>query len=203
VQVEYASPDGKPATRPMDEFILRRPSLKPLRKEHWVYTGSCEAIDPTTGGKTNQACLTLAIIGLHYTDGSPLIQNSRDDARNENIYVADEKALPEANTPVKLVIRRVAAKVPDGTQRLAVTVSGQVGGVGYAQFAQCQARLRGLRGMAQESGDDRCEIELEGKQAAIDEVVAELKAGPRGAKVKSVATTQIAPQGGPDQFNIR
>ncbi|MDP9429858.1 MAG: acylphosphatase [Actinomycetota bacterium] len=64
------------------------------------------------------------------------------------------------------------------TRRVIALVSGSVQGVGYRWFVRGQAEAAGLAGSATNLPDGRVEVVLEGPDAAVAAVLAELQ-GPR------------------------
>ncbi len=62
--------------------------------------------------------------------------------------------------------------------RVVAVVSGHVQGVGYRYFVRSLATAAGLAGSATNLPDGRVEVVLEGRDDAVDAVVAELD-GPR------------------------
>jgi len=64
------------------------------------------------------------------------------------------------------------------TRSAVALVSGSVQGVGYRWFVRSQARAAGLAGSATNLSDGRVEVVLEGPDAAVDAVLADLQ-GPR------------------------
>jgi len=67
-----------------------------------------------------------------------------------------------------------------------VTVSGQVQGVGYRNFAAAEATRLGLGGHAKNLRDGRVEVRLEGSREAIELVIDRLRIGPPSARVEAV-----------------
>ena len=64
------------------------------------------------------------------------------------------------------------------TRRAVALVSGSVQGVGYRWFVRGRAEAAGLAGSATNLPDGRVEVVLEGPDAAVDAVLADLQ-GPR------------------------
>jgi acylphosphatase len=80
-------------------------------------------------------------------------------------------------------------------RRVAV-VSGQVQGVGYRYFVRGRAEAAGLTGSARNRPDGRVEVALEGPDAAVAAVLAELD-GPRApGSVTRIDTRDEPEQGG-------
>ena len=109
------------------------------------------------------------VIGLHTVDGSPLFQNPRDESRRDNIYKASAELLPSAGTRVRLVFTRVVRQASEGTRRIYALISGRVRGMGFREFVQRQAAIRGLKGFVRSLGDERIEVVAEGPAAGVDE----------------------------------
>ena len=64
------------------------------------------------------------------------------------------------------------------TRRVVAVVSGSVQGVGYRWFVRSRAETAGLAGSATNLPDGRVEVVLEGEDAAVSAVLADLE-GPR------------------------
>ena len=94
-------------------------------------SGRGDARDPATKRDVLQCLVTKHLVGLHFGDSSPLFQNSRAEARQENIYKTEMMRLPKEGTPVKLVFERVRGKASEGAKREHVFISGRVQGVGF------------------------------------------------------------------------
>jgi acylphosphatase len=71
-------------------------------------------------------------------------------------------------------------------RRVNAIVGGQVQGVGFRMSARREAVSLGLSGFARNLSDGRVEVEVEGADAAVDELVRWLWSGPRFATVRSV-----------------
>lgn len=78
---------------------------------------------------------------------------------------------------------------PEGSARCHLWIGGLVQGVGFRYFAGRTARRLGLAGVARNLADGRVEVIAEGPQASLESFIAELRAGPSGASVRSVAVT--------------
>jgi len=202
IYVEYDAA-GKHVRRPVDELIGVLKTSEPLAAAAWVYTGSVATTDPATGRDILQADLTRSIVGLHYGDPSPLVQNPRAEAAKENVYRAKVERLPPATAEVRLVFERVMPVIPAGTRRVRVLLGGRVQGVGFRAFTQRQARTRRLAGFVRNLPDGRVEAVAEGPAAAVGELLAELKRGPRAARVERMDVTDEPPEGDLKGFEIR
>jgi acylphosphatase len=194
--------DGKTVRRDAGELVLLRKTRKPLAPGEWVYTGSSAGFDPESDKEVLQCALTKSIVGLHLTDASPLVQNPRPEARTENIYEANLEALPAEGTAVRIVFERVVAEVAAGTQRVRVFVSGRVQGVGYRAFVERAAKRLGVAGFVKNLEDGRVEAVAQGSGEAIEKLLAELRKGPRAAKVEKVDVRSEPPAGGLTEFKI-
>ena len=199
--VEYEA-DGKPARRPIDDFLAYMKTDKPADPAPWLFTGSTWAINPDTGANVLQAAQTANLVGLHYDDTSPLLENSRAECRESNIYKANMKILPAAGTAVRIVFQRVLPKIAEGTRRVHVFVSGRVQGVGFRDFTQNQARRLKVAGWVKNLPDGRVEAVLEGPAKAVEDLLAEVKRGPRSAKVESVEAKDETPEGEFEAFDV-
>ena len=191
--VEYES-GGKKVRRAADEFVVLAKTGQALRPNFWVYTGSVNSTDLSTGKTIPQASLTGSVIGLHTLDGSPLFQNSRPESRKDNIYKTNIKALPPTGTPLRLIFQRVRVEPPKGIRRAYALVRGRVQGVGFRVFAQRQALVRGLKGFVRPLLDGSAEVVAEGPDAKVAEFLDKLKRGPRAAKVKNVEVSEERPE---------
>jgi len=200
--VKYTS-DGKAVRRSADEFVTYLKTGKPLKPGDWIVTGSRMTFDPETEKRTLEAAVTRSLVGLHYTDASPLIQNPRPEAKNENIYGANLKELPKAGTAVRLVIERVQAKVPEGMRRVHVFLTGRVQGVGFRNFTRGQARRLGLKGWVRNLRDGRVEAVVEGPTDDVAALLEKIKQGPRHARVDNMDLTDEKPTGEFKTFAVR
>lgn len=66
-------------------------------------------------------------------------------------------------------------------------VRGRVQGVGFRYFVRSCAQTQGLNGYAINLADGRVEFLLQGDAAAIDRVVAQIRRGPRHARVDELS----------------
>jgi acylphosphatase len=83
------------------------------------------------------------------------------------------------------------------TTRL-VRIRGKVQGVWYRSWTVEQAVQRGLRGWVRNRQDGSVEALFAGEPAAIDEMIAVCRKGPRHARVDSIAsepTAEVPPTG--------
>ncbi len=76
----------------------------------------------------------------------------------------------------------------DPLVRAHILVSGRVQGVGYRAFAYRVAATQGLTGGVRNLDDGRVELDVEGRQSAIRELLVQLKAGPPAARVADIQT---------------
>jgi acylphosphatase len=83
--------------------------------------------------------------------------------------------------------------------RVVTVVSGHVQGVGYRYFVRTRAKAAGLTGSARNLPDGRVEVVLEGPEAAVTAVVAELD-GPRAPGTVTRIDTRSEPEQGSDGF---
>jgi acylphosphatase len=73
--------------------------------------------------------------------------------------------------------------------RLHAYISGRVQGVAFRFFAQHEARVLGLTGWVRNLYDGRVEVVAEGEREQLEQFLAELKKGPRLARVEKVEIT--------------
>ncbi len=64
-----------------------------------------------------------------------------------------------------------------------IVVSGLVQGVGFRWFVNRHAVRLGLKGFVQNKFDGTVLVEVEGNRSLIEELIKELKVGPRAAQV--------------------
>ena len=92
----------------------------------------------------------------------------------------------------------------DQTTKVAIraAVSGQVQGVGFRYATLSQARDLGLMGWVRNGEDGTVALHAEGRQDALDRLVAFLREGPPSARVGEVDVEKVRPEGH-EQFAIR
>jgi len=74
-------------------------------------------------------------------------------------------------------------------------VSGDVQGVGYRVWTRGEAQRHGLAGHVRNLSDGSVEVEVEGSEAAVTELIARLEVGPFGSRVDSVNVSPQDPTG--------
>ena len=79
--------------------------------------------------------------------------------------------------------------------RRRVLVAGRVQGVWFRESCRDQALVAGVAGWVRNLADGRVEVMLEGPPAAVDDVVAWCRRGPRRARVDGVEVVEEAPVG--------
>jgi len=67
-----------------------------------------------------------------------------------------------------------------------VIVHGRVQGVGYRAFVEAEAIRRGIAGYVRNRRDGTVEAVFEGEVAAVAEMVAVCRRGPRGAQIDTI-----------------
>ncbi|MDP6045708.1 MAG: acylphosphatase [Phycisphaerae bacterium] len=173
-----------------------------VKPRPWIYTGSVNTTDPSSGKIMLQASLTGSIIGLYSADSSPLLQNPRPESRKDNFYKANVKALSSTSTPLRMVFQCKTLAASKGVRRVHVTVTGRVQGVGFRVFAQRQALVRGLTGFVRPLGARRVELVVEGPEAKVAQMLDKLKRGPRAARVEKTVVIEERPEGSLKGFEI-
>ena len=74
-------------------------------------------------------------------------------------------------------------------------VTGRVQGVAFRWEAQRHAERLGLAGWVRNEPDGSVALQVEGDEAAVDEMVAWCRQGPPSARVSNVAVTPVRPTG--------
>lgn len=83
-----------------------------------------------------------------------------------------------------------------------VVVVGRVQGVGFRAFVVREAGLQGVTGQVRNRPDGTVEATAHGSQHALEAFVAALAAGPRQARVESVATQWFDGADPPGDFRV-
>ena len=86
--------------------------------------------------------------------------------------------------------------------RVHATVSGLVQMVGFRAFAQREAMRLGLSGYARNTPSGDVEVEAEGDEDAVQELMDRLRRGPPAAQVARVSAAPMAPTNENDGFRI-
>jgi len=81
------------------------------------------------------------------------------------------------------------------TVRRRLLVDGRVQGVFFRESCRREAERAGVAGWARNLDDGRVEVVVEGAPAAVEQVVAWCRRGPRQAVVTAVHVTEEAPEG--------
>ncbi len=87
-------------------------------------------------------------------------------------------------------------------RRVRVIVSGQVQGVGFRYHTRRVADRLGVTGWVRNLPDGTVEVEAEGDEKSVEDLVAWLADGPAGAQVRHNRVTEMDPTGG-SGFDIR
>jgi acylphosphatase len=90
-----------------------------------------------------------------------------------------------------------------GARRLRAVVRGRVQGVGFRASAEHEARRLGLAGWVRNLPDSGVELEAEGPEAALDDLLAFLRQGPRMARVDAVDVEWLPAAGLARPFQVR
>jgi DNA ligase D-like protein (predicted 3'-phosphoesterase) len=89
-----------------------------------------------------------------------------------------------------------------GAQAVRALVSGAVQGVGFRESTRRRARKLGVLGWVRNEDDGTVAVHAEGEPGALDELVAFLHKGPRGADVRQVELDDVRVEGH-EQFAVR
>jgi len=84
-----------------------------------------------------------------------------------------------------------------------IVVNGLVQGVGFRYFTFKKAKELGLTGYVQNLPDSTVEIEAEGEQGLLQELIDAVKVGPRSAVVNEVNTDWNSYVGKFNQFQVK
>ena len=87
--------------------------------------------------------------------------------------------------------------------RLHAIIHGRVQGVNFRHYTQRRAVDLGLAGYVRNLWDGTVEVVAEGPRAALDELLAFLRVGPRGSIVTEVSVRWPAPTAGFEWFEVR
>ncbi len=202
ILAEYEA-DGQKVRRPADEFVVSARTGRPLEPGPWVFTGSAKGYDPAADKEVLQAAVSKNIVGLHWLDATPLLQNPRAECKEQNIYKPNAPALPKPGTPAVVIFERVMPKAVQGARRVHVFVTGRVQGVGFRAWTEREARMLKLAGWVKNLPDGRVEAVIEGPPEAVAALVEKLKAGPRAAKVENLDVKDEPAEGGFEGFETR
>ena len=89
------------------------------------------------------------------------------------------------------------------TARLQAVVHGRVQGVAFRHHTARRSQELGLVGYARNRWDGAVEVVAEGPRAALEELLAFLRVGPRPAFVTQVDIQWSTPTGSFEQFEVR
>lgn len=81
------------------------------------------------------------------------------------------------------------------TVRRRVVVEGHVQGVFFRDSCRRQAALAGVSGWARNMGDGRVEVVVEGRPAAVEQMVAWCRSGPADASVTDIEVVEERVEG--------
>jgi acylphosphatase len=87
--------------------------------------------------------------------------------------------------------------------RFRALISGRVQMVGFRAFAEMRAARCGATGYVCNLPDGGVEVVAEGDRKQLEEFLADLRRGPRGARVDSVTVNWEAPRGEFRDFSVR
>jgi acylphosphatase len=83
-----------------------------------------------------------------------------------------------------------------------IIVKGLVQGVGFRYFVLRKASPLGLKGIVRNRFTGEVEIEVEGERSLIEELVRDVRIGPRSAQVKDLSIEWMAYQNQFSEFTI-
>jgi acylphosphatase len=97
----------------------------------------------------------------------------------------------------------VVFSVSPMTTRVHMIVNGLVQGVGFRWFTARRAEALGLTGFVRNRNDGSVEIEAEGESSLLEDLVRQVKGGPRSAHVTDLRIEWKDPTHTPGRFEIR
>lgn len=109
-----------------------------------------------------------------------------------------KSGLPDIGRPhlQQYVDSHFSASVQTGSMiRKRAIVRGRVQGVGFRWSARAQADRLGVTGFARNLPDGTVEVEAEGSEAAVEQMLHWLHHGPRLAEVHALEVTEVPVQG--------
>ena len=95
-----------------------------------------------------------------------------------------------------------ARSEPDRARAVRVVVDGAVQGVGFRESARRRARKLGVLGWVRNEADGTVAVHAEGEPGAVQELLAFLRKGPRGAQVRALQVQDVRVEGH-EQFAVR
>jgi acylphosphatase len=87
--------------------------------------------------------------------------------------------------------------------RLHAIVQGRVQGVSFRYYTVNRARELGVTGYVRNRWDETVEVVAEGQRAALEELLAYLREGPRAAFVTGVSVEWLPPTDDFQRFEVR
>jgi len=90
----------------------------------------------------------------------------------------------------------------DITQARRFLVRGRVQGVGFRWFVERQAHLLGIAGWVRNNADGAVEVFAQGTREQINNLLAQLRQGPRAARVDAVDESEVPLSQGLKTFRI-
>jgi len=90
-----------------------------------------------------------------------------------------------------------------GPARFRTIISGTVQMVGFRAFAESRAGMRGITGFVRNLPSGEVEVVAEGDRALLEELLAELRRGPSGARVRDVMVSWEQARGEFGDFTVR
>ena len=92
--------------------------------------------------------------------------------------------------------------MPSEPAALHATVRGSVQGVGFRDYVRTRARFLGLSGYVRNTLDGGVEVVAEGPRANLEQLLDQLREGPRGSRVEAVDAEWGTPTGRYEGFGV-
>ena len=92
---------------------------------------------------------------------------------------------------------------PSSCAAAEIVVEGRVQGVGYRAWVERRASFLGLAGYVMNLADGRVKVYAEGERSVIEDLIGQLREGPRLAKVEGAHVTWVTPGARLSSFDVR
>ncbi len=110
ISVKWTGKDGKEKSSPVEDWLIRNDTNKPVDHTPWIYTGSM------FGANGSFLAQTEGNFAAMVTNPACLINNPRKGADNDQIWEINRKVTPPAKTPIQITIQLLNADKPAADQ---------------------------------------------------------------------------------------
>lgn len=87
--------------------------------------------------------------------------------------------------------------------RKLIIVKGVVQGVGFRYFTRRLARQMGLKGYVRNLSSGNVEVDVEGEEGMVNELVKKLRIGPPSSHVTGIEVEDLHPEGEYSDFGVK